>query len=79
MTDDKEWEVEWSDEVKEAAAKDPKMAEFLREMGATVRQAMAGVKSGQYATFEDGMFALTGQRTTPTNPEGDDDVEGSIN
>src|SRR5215471_17108338 len=64
MTKDKddEFSVEWSDEVKEAAAKDPKKAAYLREFGAIARQAMAGVQSGQYASFDDAIEALTGSR-----------------
>lgn len=57
-----EFEIEWSDEVKAQADKDPKIAKYLREFGAIMRQAMAGVKSGQYKTLDDGIEALTGTR-----------------
>lgn len=70
MDDDEEFKVEWSDEVVKKAAKDPKLAEALRGFGANARQAMAGVESGQYKSFADGMEKLTGHR--PKRVEVDD-------
>lgn len=60
--EDKEPTVTWSDEVKKAAAEDPKKAEFLREIGAIFRQVLLGVQTGQYASFEEGMETLTGKK-----------------
>ena len=67
--DKKEPTVVWSDEVATKAAADPKLAAALRDMGATFRQAMAGVASGQYASFDDAMFALTGSRPERVLPD----------
>lgn len=60
----KEPEVIWADGVREAAERDPKLAEFLREFGATARQALAGIQSGQYESFDEAMEKLTGHRPT---------------
>lgn len=70
---EKDYTVEWSDQVSEAAASDPKMAEFLRDFGAKARQAMQMVDSGQYKSFDDAMEALTGQR-----PEKIDNVDPDL-
>ena len=66
---DEEFKVEWSDQVQKAVEKDPKLADFLRGFGAKARQAMAGVKSGQYKSFDDGMEKLTGQRPEKIDPD----------
>lgn len=49
-------------QVEAAMAADPAMAEAIREFSATARQVMQGISEGKYATFEDGMEALTGKR-----------------
>lgn len=59
---EKEWTVVWSDQVHEKAEGDSDLAEALREFGAIARQAMEGVQSGKYPSFEDAMFILTGER-----------------
>ena len=57
-----ELSIELSDQVKEQMAKDPALAGAMREMCALMRQAHAGVEAGKYATFNDAMEALTGNR-----------------
>ena len=71
--DDKDPTVEWSDQVKEAAAKDPKMAAALREFGEIFRTAMQGIKDGRYPSFDEAMFQLTGERPTPVSDDEDED------
>lgn len=58
----KELQVIHGEQVKEAAAKDPELAEALRDMGAVLLQAMEGFASGKYDSFEDAMEAITGER-----------------
>lgn len=43
-------------------ASDPEAAPAFRELFANMRQALQGVSSGQYLSFEEGMEALTGNR-----------------
>jgi hypothetical protein len=71
MTEKKEPTVEWSDQVREAAERDPKIADLLRDFGAKARQAMQMVEAGQYKSFDDAMEALTGER--PQKIELDDE------
>ena len=67
-------EVILSDQVKEQMAKDPEIAEAMRDFSAIARQAMEGLKSGKYPSFEEAIFILTGER--PEKIEFDeDDVE----
>ena len=60
--DKKELEIELSDQVKKAMAKDPKLAEYMRNFIATLHQARHGVDTGQYDSMDDAMEALTGSR-----------------
>lgn len=62
MADDKDLEIELSDQVKAQMAADPKMAAALREMFAMMRQAHAATKAGQYKTMDDAMEAISGHR-----------------
>lgn len=74
MTEKKDdYQVIWSPEVEAQAAADPKKAAALRELGAIFRQAMAGVESGQYKSFEDGVEALSGSRPQPITDADDDE------
>lgn len=57
--------VEYGPEVQAAIAQDPELAEAVRSFAANVRQAMADVASGKYASFDDAIFALTGNRPEP--------------
>ncbi len=55
---------------------DPELAEVMRTMAATMRQAHHSWKTGKYETFDDAMFAITGQRPEIIeidDLEGDDD------
>lgn len=54
--------VEISDQVKEKIAKDPKLANYLRETIACFRQAHQAVQEGRYASFPDAVEAITGTR-----------------
>jgi len=71
ISDDDNVFIEHSEQVKAAMKNDPKLAEHMRDFQAILRQAMAGVQSGQYGSFEDAMFVLTGQR--PERIENNDD------
>lgn len=77
MTNKKDLTIELSDQAKKQMAADPKMAEGLRDLFAIMRQAHAGVKSGQYKTFDDAMEALTGSRPKKIDPETGEEIEGA--
>lgn len=63
MTDeDGDIEIELTEEVRAQLAADPELAAAAREIFARMRQAMYGVKSGQYKGFEDAMEAISGFR-----------------
>ncbi len=65
-------EITCSEQVKVALAEDPELAAAMREMFAIFHQVHAGVASGQYPNFEDGVEALTGHRPEPLEiPEPD--------
>lgn len=49
-------------EVMAQMAADPEMAEFIRDFAAMARQAMVDVESGKYASFDDAMEAISGNR-----------------
>lgn len=74
--DDKEIELNLSDQVKEAMANDAELAEALREIFACMRQAMEGVQSGRYRSFDEGMERITGERPRPVDEPFDDEDEG---
>ncbi len=59
---DNEPKVILSPDVEDKMAKDSKLAEALREFSALARQAMLGVETGQYKSFEHGMEILTGYK-----------------
>lgn len=73
---DKDWKVSWSDSVKKKVDEDPKLAEYLREFGAVVRQAMAGVDSGQYKSFDEAMEKITGHK--PERIEDDSELPPEV-
>ena len=75
MFSDGDMNVEWSDQVKEAAANDETLAEVLRNFGAAIRQAHAGVQSGQYKDIHEGITKITGGTVTPYNPDEVEDEE----
>lgn len=69
---DKEPTVIYSDQVKDQMAQHPEIAKHLREFAANARQAMQGVKDGQYKSFDDAMEAITGQRPEPYDGDTED-------
>lgn len=62
MGKNKELEIVIMPDVQAEMDSDPELAEAMRDMFATFRQAEADVKSGKYDTFEDAMEAITGSR-----------------
>lgn len=70
MEDDTDIEINLSDQVKEAMAKDPALAAEMRAMFADMRTVMHGLKTGKYRSFDEGFEKLTGER--PTRIEEDD-------
>lgn len=74
MSEDKELKIEFAPGVKESIdkmiAEDPKLGEAFGDMLAAMHQAHAAVESGQYKSFDEAMFAITGQR--PERVELDD-------
>ena len=77
----KELRVEFSPrakaEIDAISAKDPKFAEAMREFVANLHQAHAAVETGQYATFQDALEAIIGQRPEPIPL--DDDAIAAMN
>lgn len=68
MADDFEYDpLIYSEQVKAAMAADPDLAEAMREIATSMRQAHHAWRSGQYASFEDAMEAITGQRPEPVD------------
>lgn len=53
---------EATEELARLEVKHPGLGESAREMFANMRQAMQAVKDGRYATFDDAIEAITGQR-----------------
>lgn len=72
----KEPEVVYSQHALAQMEADPKLKEAMKDIAATLRQAMHGVETGQYADFSDAMFALTGQRPEYLGPPDEDAEEG---
>jgi len=68
MSGEKDLEIKWSDAVKESVAKDPELAKALWEFQANLHQAWDAVKRGQYASFEDAIEAITGERPERVKP-----------
>ncbi len=62
MADDKEPELEilFSPEAQEQMNSDPKLAEMIRSVNASFRQAFHGVQTGQYANLDEAMEKITG-------------------
>lgn len=50
----------------------PELAKAMREMAANMRQAHHAWKSGQYASFDDAMEAITGERPESLDLDEDD-------
>lgn len=70
MSDDAEIVV--SPELQELARRDPRVAEELRDLSACLRQVGHGVETGQYASVEEGVRALLGDKIASVE-EADDD------
>lgn len=62
MSGEKEFQVIISDQVKADAEKNPELAKALKEFAAMARQAMHGVETGKYESFDEAMEVLTGHR-----------------
>ena len=69
MTEDKELTIKMSEQVKGAMAADPELAEALRMFSANMHQAFHAVEHGQYASMEDAMEAITGDRPRKLSDE----------
>lgn len=72
MKDDPEFEVVYSDLVKQQMESDPDLAAAIREFSAMARQVAHGIETGQYESFDEGMEALTGNKPKPIDL---DDIE----
>lgn len=66
---DKDLNIVIPDDVQAQLDADPKMAEAMRGIFASMRQAHADVASGKYAAFDDAMEAITGNRPEPVELE----------
>lgn len=74
---DKDLTIELSPEVEASMAADPELAKAMRELSAIMRQAFAGVQSGQYKSMDDAMEALTGNRPKKIDPETGEEIPGA--
>ena len=63
----KELEIVILPEAANEIAADPELANAMKDMFAAFHQANAAVQSGQYASFEDAMEAITGSRPEPVD------------
>lgn len=57
---DAEMDIMFSPEVQDQMAKDPKLAEMIRSVNASFRQAFDGVKRGMYPNLDEAMKSITG-------------------
>ena len=69
----KDFTIELSAEAKAKMESDPDLAEAMREVFAVIHQAHAAVAAGQYATWDDAMEAITGNRPEPVGFDEEDD------
>ena len=74
MSEPKELEIVIADAVAAEMADDPEMAEAMRDLFAAFHQANHAVATGQYASFEDAMEAITGSRPEPVFMDDEDDA-----
>lgn len=70
-----EFHPEFLTDLEKLSRDDPEAASEVRELLANMRQAMEGVKSGKYVTFDEGMETITGQRPQIVSDDDDDDEE----
>lgn len=76
MTDaKKDLEIPISDQVRAQMDADAALKAALTELVAIFHQAQQAVDEGRYLTFDDAMFALTGQRPVPVDPFDDVDED----
>lgn len=73
MAEPKELEIVIPDEIQKQLDDDPELAEYIRGVLAGFRQAAEGVKSGRYASVEEGVEAITGLRVESVDLDDDDD------
>jgi len=52
--------ITYSEEVKRKMQENPEIAEFVRSVSASFRQAHHGVQTGQYSSIMEGIEAITG-------------------
>ena len=74
MDEDKELEIEMSDQVKDQIASDPEMAAAMADFIAMLHQARDAVKRGQYKTIDDAMEGITGNRPVKIDPETGEEI-----
>jgi CheY-like chemotaxis protein len=73
VSEPKELDIVIADEVAAEMADDPEMAKAMRELFAAFHQAHHAVATGQYASFDDAMEAITGSRPEPVFLDDEDD------
>ncbi len=73
MAEKDEMKVVLSPKVQATIAADPEKAKAIKEFIAVLHQAVQGVETGQYKSFDDAMEALTGSRPEFIPDEEDDE------
>lgn len=68
-------EILFSPEVEEQMRNDPKLAEAVRRLTASFRQADHAVKTGQHKTFDEAMEAITGSRPVAVDVDTGEKIE----
>jgi hypothetical protein len=68
-----EFHPDFLKDLDQISRNDPKAADALREMLANMRQAIEGVNSGRFKSFDEGVEAITGQRPQKLGDDDDDD------
>lgn len=70
MAEEKDLDIHFLGDVQHDMDADPELAAAVRNFCASIRQAHHSVQTGQHATMEDAMEAITGKR--PKHVMGDD-------
>ncbi len=74
----KDLTVEFTPQVEQQMAEDPKLAEALRDFIAVLHQAKDGVERGQYKTMDDAIESITGNRPMKLDAETGEEIVGGL-
>src|SRR5258708_3914669 len=75
--EDKDLKIVMLPEVEADLAKDPELAEVMRDFSAMMRQAFEATERGQYKTMDDAMEAIMGCRPVKIDAETGEPIPGA--